>query len=177
MGMDLKKLEDRIRNLNLEESGGKRDLLPLYADSEAVEALVGYLAEPFRRKIDCVCAPEPLGFIIGSMLARELGVGLVVIRRNQAFWIDQEEQVSASYINHYDKVTTLCTEKRLLPAGSKVLLADDWMSTAATLQACSNMIEDAGCKVVGIAAVGADYQSGAKDMLDSGCVRIAYCEK
>ena len=32
MGMDLKKLEDQIRNLKLEESGGKRDLLPLYAD-------------------------------------------------------------------------------------------------------------------------------------------------
>ena len=41
MGMDLKKLEDLIRNLNLEESGGKRDLLPLYAASKAVAALVG----------------------------------------------------------------------------------------------------------------------------------------
>jgi adenine phosphoribosyltransferase len=177
MGMDIKNLEDMIRNLNSDGMGGKRDLLPLYANGEALKALISYLAEPYRGKVDLVCSPEPLGFIIGSMLARELGVGLVVIRRNQAFWIDQEEQVSASYINHYDKVTTLCTEKRLLPAGSKVLLADDWMSTAATLQACSNMIEDAGCKVVGIAAVGADYQSGAKDMLDSGCVRIAYCEK
>ena len=48
MEMELKKLEDQIRNLNLEESGGKRDLLPLYADSKALDALVKYLAEPFR---------------------------------------------------------------------------------------------------------------------------------
>ena len=177
MGMDLKKLEDRIRNLNLEESGGKRDLLPLYADSEAMGALVEYLAEPFRGKVDFVCAPEPLGFIIGSMLARELGVGLVVIRRNHQFWIDPEEQVTASYINHRDKVTSLITERKLLPAGSSVLLADDWMSTAATMQACTNLIEDAGCKVVGMAAVGADYQSGTKGLIDSGSARIVYCEK
>ena len=177
MGMDLKKLEDQIRNLNLEESGGKRDLLPLYADSEAMGALVEYLAEPFRGKVDFVCAPEPLGFIIGSMLARELGVGLVVIRRNHQFWIDPEEQVTASYINHRDKVTSLITERKILPVGSSVLLADDWMSTAATMQACTNLIEDAGCKVVGMAAVGTDYQSGTKGLIDSGSVRIVYCEK
>ena len=177
MEMEFKKLEDQIRNLNLEESGGKRDLLPLYADSKALDALVKYLAEPFRGKIDCVCSPEPLGFIIGSMLARELGVGFVAIRRNSQFWIDQEEQVTASYINHRDKVTSLITERKILPAGSRVLLADDWMSTAATMQACTNLIEDAGCKVVGMAAVGADYQSGTKGLIDSGSARIVYCEK
>ena len=51
------------------------------------------------------------------------------------------------------------------------------MSTAATMQACTNLIEDAGCKVVGMAAVGADYQSGTKGLIDSGSARIVYCEK
>ena len=176
MSMDLKKLEDKIRLLTTEGMGGKRDLLPVYADSEALDTLVKYLADPFRGKIDCVCAPEPLGFIIGSMLARELGVGLVVIRRNQQFLIDPAEQVSASYINHRDKVTTLITERELLPPGSRVLLADDWVSTAATISACTNMIEDAGCKVAGIAASGADYESAAKGLIDSGSIVCAYCE-
>ena len=116
--MDLKKLEDRIRLLPADGIGGKKDLLPLYADKDALGALVTYLAEPFRGKVDYVCSPEPLGFIIGSMLARELGVGLIVIRRNSQFLIDPEEQVTASFINHYDKVTTLVTERALLPAGS-----------------------------------------------------------
>ena len=96
MAMDIKVLEDRIRNLGIEGLGSKRNLLPLYADSEALDALIKYLAEPYRGKVDCVCAPEPLGFIVGSMLARELGVGFVAIRRNQQFWIDPEEQVTAS---------------------------------------------------------------------------------
>ena len=165
MGMDLKQLEEKIRLLATDGIGGKRDLLPLYADQEAMG------------KVDCVCSPESLGFILGSSLAYELGVGFVVIRRNQQFMIDPQEQVSASYINHRDKVTTLVTEKRLLPAGSRVLLADDWMSTAATVQACSNMIEDAGCKVAGIATVGVNYSSAARDMIDSGNVRYVYCEK
>ena len=50
------------------------------------------------------------------------------------------------------------------------------MSPAATVQACSNMIEDAGCKVAGIAAVGVNYRSAAKDMIDAGNVRYVYCE-
>lgn len=175
--MNLKMLEDRIRQLAPDGQGAKRDLLPLYADGEAMDALIKYLAEPFYGKVDFVCAPEPLGFIIGSMLARELGVGLVAIRRNQQFWIDPEEQVTASYINHRDKVTTLITERKILPAGSKVLLADDWMTTAATMQACQNMVEDAGCKVEGIAAVGSDFEPAAKDTIDVGTVRVAYCEK
>ena len=85
MGMDIKMLEEQIRNLPVDGQGlgAKRDLLPLYANSEAVDVLIKYLAEPFRGKVDYVCSPEPLGFIVGSMLARELGVGLVVIRRNQ----------------------------------------------------------------------------------------------
>ena len=111
------------------------------------------------------------------MLARELGVGLIVIRRNSQFLIDPEEQVTASFINHYDKVTTLVTERALLPAGSKVLLADDWMSTAATIQACMNMVEDAGCAVAGIATVGANYKAAARDMVDTGKLRCVYCEK
>ena len=164
MAMDIKVLEDRIRNLGIEGLGSKRNLLPLYADSEALDALIKYLA-------------EPLGFIVGSMLARELGVGFVAIRRNQQFWIDPEEQVTASYINHRDKVTVLVTEKRLLPTGSRVLLADDWMSTAATMQACATVVEEAGCKVAGFAAVGADYQSGAREMIDTESARIVYCEK
>ena len=176
MGLDLKQLEDKIRLLVPDGIGGKRDLLPLYADKEAMKAVVEYLAEPFRGKVDCVCSPESLGLILGSMLAYELGVGLVVIRKNRQFMIDPYEQVTASFIDHRNLVSTLVTEKCLLPTGSRVLLADDWMSTAATVQACSNMIEDAGCRVEGIAAVGVSYKSAARDMIDSGSVRFIYCE-
>ena len=177
MGINMEQLEERIRLLTPEGIGGKRDLLPLYADGKALGTIVEYLAEPFRGKVDRVCSPESLGLILGSMLAHELGVGLVVIRRNRQFMIDPVEQVTASYINHRDQVTALITEKCLLPAGSRVLLADDWMSTAATVQACSNMIEDAGCKVAGIATVGVNYRSAAKDMIDAGNVRYVYCEE
>ena len=51
MGMDIKKLEEQIRDLPIEGQGAKRDLLPLYADSEAVDALIKYLAEPFQGKV------------------------------------------------------------------------------------------------------------------------------
>ena len=59
MGMEIKRLEEQIRNLPIEGQGGKRDLLPLYADSGAVDALIKYLAEPFQGKVDYVCGSIP----------------------------------------------------------------------------------------------------------------------
>ena len=46
--MDVNRLEDMIRRLEKEGTGDKRDLLPIYADREALDALVAFLAEPFR---------------------------------------------------------------------------------------------------------------------------------
>ena len=52
--MDREALEARIRRLvnSREEDktskAGRRDVLPLYADREALEALIPYLAAPFR---------------------------------------------------------------------------------------------------------------------------------
>ena len=77
----------------------------------------------------------------GIWLSRSAGKLIVFVL--PSLW-GSEEQVTASYINHRDKVTSLITERKILPAGSRVLLADDWMSTAATMQACTNLIEDAG---------------------------------
>lgn len=175
--MDTRELENRIRQLMPDGKSGKRNLLPLYADVTALQALITFLAEPFRGKVDYVCSPESLGFIIGSMLARELGVGFVAIRRNRQFPARPEEQLMASFIDHRDQVTFLSTGRSLLPKGSRVLLADDWIETAATSQACMNIIEDAGCRLAGIAAVGADYHSAARDLIDSGTVRCVVVER
>ena len=175
--MDSTQLENRIHQLMPDGKSGKRNLLPLYADGEALQALIAYLAEPFRGTVDYVCSPESLGFIIGSMLAKELGVGFVAIRRNRQFPARPEEQLMASFIDHRDQVTFLSTGRILLPEGSRVLLADDWIETAATIQACMNIIEDAGCKLAGIAAVGADYRSAAHDLIDAGMVRCITVER
>lgn len=175
--MEIQSLEQRIHELVGNGTSGQRNLLPLYADAEALDALVRYLAEPFRGKVAYVCSPESLGFIVGSMLARELGVGFVGIRRNRQFPAEQKELLMASYIDHRDQVTFLSTGRKLLPEGASVLLADDWVETAATSQACMNIIEDAGCKLAGIAAIGADYRSAARGLIDEGLVRCVVLEK
>ena len=46
MGPDMMEIADRIRLMASDGIGGKRDLLPLYADGEAMKKLVAYLAEP-----------------------------------------------------------------------------------------------------------------------------------
>ncbi len=177
MGVKIEELQEEIRNLVPNGVESRRNILSLFGDPEKSEAMISYLAEPYRGKVDLVCAPESLGLIVGALLAKELGVGFAAIRRDRSFPTDKADLLSASFINHQDKVTTLSTSRRLLKGKTRVLLADDWVETAATVQACSILIEEAGCKPVGIATIGAEYNSAARDMIDYGQVHYIVLDK
>ncbi len=175
--MNREKLNNAIRAQAVGTESGTRNLLPLYANRDAVNAMLTVMSVPYAGKIDYICSPESLGFIVGSMLSRELGVGFVGIRKDRKLPAGAREQAIASYIDHRNNVATLSVDKKLLPEGSRVLLVDDWVETAATIQACMHMMEDLGCTVVGVAAVGANYTEATKDLIDSGLVTAIVCEK
>jgi adenine phosphoribosyltransferase len=145
-----------------------RDFRPLYADSDAMSGIVRTLAEPWRGKVDYVASPESLGFILGSALARELGVGFIAIRSGDHFRVITEDLLSASYIDHRDMPRSLIADRRLIPEGSRILLADDFVETAATIQACIALVEEADASVCGIAAIGANADGAAKSVIESG---------
>ena len=151
-----------------------RNLLPLYKDYRNMKEVVSCLAEPFRGKVDYVASPEPLGFILGSMLSMELGVGFIALRKYQMNPQDSKDLLVAPYINHRDEVTTLAVEHDMIPEKSRILLADDWIQTAATIQAGMTLIEEAGAELAGIAAIGADHDSAAAGMIDDGRIHCVY---
>lgn len=177
MGYTIQDLEQIVARGIPGGDSSKRDFLPVYADRAGMEAIVGYLAEPFRGKVDYVISPESLGFILGSMLARELGVGFVALRKNKRVPKGAENLLIASYIDHRDHVKSLWVRKDMIPEKSRVLLVDDYVETAATVQACTTLIEEAGGTIEGIASLGADYHSAARSMIDSGLIHCVMVEK
>ncbi|HEY1099601.1 MAG TPA: adenine phosphoribosyltransferase, partial [Myxococcota bacterium] len=58
-----------------------KDVTPLLKDHQALRDVTLALAEPWRGKVDIVAGMESRGFIFGTALAQELGVGFIPIRK------------------------------------------------------------------------------------------------
>lgn len=172
--MEKQYLEKQIRQNIWGKGSAERDFLPLYADRDNFDMVIRYLAEPYRGLVDFVAAPESLGYILGSKLAGELGVGFAAIRSPEHYHILEDKLLSASYIDHYDKVRSVVMRKGLIPAHSRVLLADDWIGTGVTMQACMTLLEEAEAYPSGIAALGMDQSVLDKGIIPAGMVHCIY---
>ena len=169
-----KELMEKIASYIPEGEAGRRNFVPLYTDKETMDKVLAFWAEPFCGQVDYVVSPEPLGFIPGSMLARELGVGFIALRKGEGHFPEGTDVLKAPYIDHRNQVQCLVGMKELLPAGARVVIVDDYIETAATIQSCMSILEDAGARVCGIAALGICYRSVTKEMIDSGQVRYIH---
>ena len=153
----------------------RRDICPIYRNMEELDKLLTYLAEPYQGKVDLVAAPEPLGFIAGGMIAQKLGVGFIPIRLGGAAPLPKSDVIRASYIDHFDHVRSLQIRKSNFPAGSRVLIVDDWIETAATMQTCISVIEEAEGSIEGIVSFGVNDNPFTQKMIESGQLRTIYC--
>ncbi len=127
-----------------------RDITPLLASPEALQATVEQLAERVRDlDIDVVAAAEARGFIFAAPLAIQIGAGFVPVRKPGKLPFDthafryQLEYGTDTLEIHIDGVEV----------GQRVLLVDDLLATGGTIEACCHLIERAGAKIVGCAFV------------------------
>ena len=127
-----------------------RDITPLLASPEALQATVEQLAERVRDlDIDVVAAAEARGFIFAAPLAIQIGAGFVPVRKPGKLPFDthafryQLEYGTDTLESHIDGVEV----------GQRVLLVDDLLATGGTIEACCHLIERAGAKIVGCAFV------------------------
>jgi len=109
------------------------------------------------KKIDCIVGIESRGFIFSSILAYELGVKLVIIRKPGKLpfkTISQEYTLEYGHDKvemHIDAIST----------GENVLIVDDLIATGGTVSAAAKLIEKVGAKVLEMAFV-----VGLPDILD-----------
>jgi adenine phosphoribosyltransferase len=123
-----------------------KDITPVLASAEALDAAVAQLAEGARDlKVDVVVGAEARGFLLGAALARELGAGFVLARKPGKL---PHETVRAEYLLEYG-TDALELHTDAVAEGARVLVHDDLLATGGTARALCELVEQLGGTVVG----------------------------
>jgi adenine phosphoribosyltransferase len=95
-----------------------------------------------------VAGIEARGFILGSVVALELRVGFIAIRRNAGLF--PGGKVSRVTPTDYRGVETrLRLQRDSISSGDRVLLVDDWFETGSQALTAAALIEEAGGELGG----------------------------
>ena len=127
-----------------------RDITPLLGAPQALRYATRCLAARYRdTPIDRILAVEARGFIFAAPLAMELDVGFAPVRKPGKL---PYETISVSYELEYG-TDTIEMHVDAVQAGSNVLIVDDLLATGGTVDACCQLVRQAGAQVVGCAFV------------------------
>ncbi|QSA97338.1 adenine phosphoribosyltransferase [Methylococcus sp. EFPC2] len=127
-----------------------KDITPLVQDPAALRLAVHQLLHPFLgQNITAVAGMEARGFIFGSLVAWELGVGFVPLRKPGKLPYDVQ---SVAYDLEYGSAALEVHIDALGP-GDRVLLIDDLLATGGTAKASCELIEGLGAEIVACAFV------------------------
>lgn len=127
-----------------------KDITPLVKDPASLRLVVHHLLHPFLgEEITAVAGMEARGFIFGSLVAWELGVGFVPLRKPGKLPYNVQ---SVSYDLEYGSASLEVHIDALGP-DDKVLLIDDLLATGGTAKASCELIESLGAKVAALGFV------------------------
>jgi adenine phosphoribosyltransferase len=127
-----------------------RDVTPLLGDARGLREVTAHLADRYRGAgIDAVAGIESRGFIFGTPVALELGVGFVPIRKLGKL---PAEKIHREYALEYG-TNTLEMHVDAVQPGQRVLLIDDLLATGGTARASASLIEAVGGTVASVAFV------------------------
>jgi len=144
----MEELKEKIRNIpDFPKKGIMfRDITTLLQDPKATKKAIKGMLKPFENeKIDAVIGTESRGFIFGGIIAYELGVSFVLVRKPGKLPFTTEK---ASYEKEYGS-DELEIHKDAIKKGDKVLIVDDLLATGGTGQAVKELVEKLGGEIVG----------------------------
>ena len=127
-----------------------RDITTLLENPKAFSFAMDKFKQHYQNKgIDKIAGIESRGFIFGSVLAKELGLPFVLIRKKGKL---PHEVVSQEYSLEYgtDKIEI---HKSSINPGDNVLVIDDLIATGGTVVAACKLVEKLEGRVMGIAFV------------------------
>ncbi len=162
----MNRLRDKIRDIPDFPKPGIifKDITPLVKNPSTLRLAVHQLLQPFLgRDISVVAGMEARGFIFGSLVAWELGLPFVPLRKPGKLPYDVQsvsydlEYGSASLEAHIDAFDT----------GDRVLLIDDLLATGGTAKASCGLVEQLGAKVEACAfVIELDFLNGRDKLKD-----------
>ncbi len=124
------------------------DVSPVFAHPAAFAAAVDSLAAPFRgRGIDVVAGIEARGFVLGAAIARDLGLGFVMVRKlGKLPGATEGESYDLEYGTARIEIQRDAFSRR-----ERVLVVDDLLATGGTAAAAARLIERLGGRVAAFA--------------------------
>jgi adenine phosphoribosyltransferase len=143
-----------------------RDITPLLQSPKALRVLVDLFVERYvDARLDYVAGLDARGFIIAPIVAYELSVGFVPIRKVGKLPYKTQ---SESYALEYGSATVEIHEDACAP-GDRVIIVDDLIATGGTMMAGRNLLQRLGAVVVeGAAIVDLPDLGGSTLLRDAG---------
>ncbi|WP_296869814.1 adenine phosphoribosyltransferase [Tibeticola sp.] len=129
-----------------------RDITPLLQEPKVFRVLIDAFVHRYMDRDlrpDVVAGLDARGFIIGAVLAFELGVGFVPIRKKGKLPFST---VAETYELEYGSATVELHTDAVRP-GDRVLLVDDLIATGGTMMAGRRLLEKLGAHVTEGAAI------------------------
>ena len=129
-----------------------RDITPLLQDAKVFRVLIDAFVHRYMdatRRPDVVAGLDARGFILGAVVAYELNVGFVPIRKKGKLPFTTVEE---TYELEYGSATVELHTDAVKP-GHQVLLIDDLIATGGTMMAGKKLLERLGAHVMEGAAI------------------------
>lgn len=123
-----------------------KDITPLLSDPVLMREMVKDMVSRYQKlRIDAVAGIEARGFIIGSILAHELGCGFIPVRKAGKLPFHTRKQ---KYDLEYGTAEIEIHADACKP-GSRILIHDDLLATGGTAKAAGQLIKVLGAEVAG----------------------------
>lgn len=140
------------------------DLTPVLADGQALNILISEMSEASRNLgADMVGGLDARGFLLGSAVAYDMGLGILAIRKKGKL---PPPVISQEYSLEYGEAALEIPAEGMNLEGKRVVLVDDVLATGGTLMAARDLIERAGGTVAGCVVVLEVSGLGGRERLD-----------
>jgi adenine phosphoribosyltransferase len=143
-----------------------RDITPLLQNPRVFRLLIDtFVHRYFDVRPDAIAGLDARGFIIGSVVAYELNIGFIPIRKKGKL---PYATVQESYELEYGSATVeMHTDA--CQAGDRVVLIDDLIATGGTMLAGCRLLQKLGAEVIeGAAIVDLPELGGSRKLLEAG---------
>lgn len=156
----------RIKDSSRILGGGFLYTSDIMYDTHLISRLATIFAKKFKdRQADYVATIETKGIPLASMVAQQLNLPLVIIRREAK--VSEGSTVSINYFSgSYDRVQKMSIAKRAVIPGSKAIIIDDFMRGGGSTKGIADILAEFDLTVVGTGIAIASVTPEKKKIID-----------
>lgn len=149
-----------------------KDITPVLADPVLLREIVSYLKEDLKPlQLDAIAGVEARGFILGSILAHEIGCSFIPVRKAGKL---PYKKVRQEYSLEYGTAAVEMHEDAISP-GARVLIHDDLLATGGTATAAGEIVKSLGGIIAGFSfLINLSFLPGEQNLIDRFGVKPRY---